>query len=119
MALSSSVYLTTVAENFQIYSVQITRKCICQTFPSCRHDLSIGSSMQKNSPINLLIKVFPPMKTFFSKRITLCTLPYLKVFGCHVKSKTKSQDVMEHGYITQIVVRSVNKSLEDIPYFSF
>ena len=32
-ALSSSVYPMMVVENFQIYSVQITGKCICETFP--------------------------------------------------------------------------------------
>ena len=29
-------------ENSQIYSVQITGKCICETFPPPLHDLIIG-----------------------------------------------------------------------------
>ena len=40
-ALSSSVSPTMFGDNFQIYSVQITGKCICET-PTPWHDLIIS-----------------------------------------------------------------------------
>ena len=39
--LFSSVSPTMARANFQIYTVQITGKCICETFPSLLHDLII------------------------------------------------------------------------------
>ena len=36
-----------------------------------------------------------------------------------LRFKVKTPDMLERGYITQIVVCNVNKSLEDVPYFSF
>ena len=54
-------------ENFQIYTVQITGKCICETFPPSLYDLIIGPHVKK-SPINLPKNVCSPMENFFKRK---------------------------------------------------
>ena len=67
-ALSTSVYPIMVGENFQIYSVQITGKCICETFPPSLHDQIIRPH-EKQSPHKFVKKkVCSPMKIFFKRK---------------------------------------------------
>ena len=63
---------TTGGENFQIYTVQITEKCICETFPPSLHDLIIRPHV-KQSPHKFAQKsLFPHEKLFKGKKV----LPY-------------------------------------------
>ena len=55
-------------ENFQIYSLQITGKCLCETFPPPLHDLTIRPPV-KQSPINLSKKICSSMESFFKKKV--------------------------------------------------
>ena len=54
------VFLPTMARaNFQIYTAQITGKCICETFPPLLHDLIIRPQV-KQTPHKISKKsVFP------------------------------------------------------------
>ena len=55
-------------ENFQIYTVQITGKCICETFPPSLHDLIIRPHV-KQSPHKFAQKsLFPHEKLFKEKK---------------------------------------------------
>ena len=54
-------------ESSQIYSVQITGKCIFETFCPPLHDLIISPHL-KHHPINLPKKVCSPMQSFFKKK---------------------------------------------------
>ena len=57
-----------VGENFQIYSVQITGKCICETFPPSLHDQIIRPH-EKQSPNKFVKKKFvPPWKSFLREK---------------------------------------------------
>ena len=52
-------------ENFQIYAVQVTGKCICETFPPSFHDLIIRPHVKQPSPYKLPKKcLFPHEKIF-------------------------------------------------------
>ena len=61
--LFSSVSLTMAGENFQIYSVQITGKCICETF--------LHQSPCKTTPHKFVEKFCSPMQTQFKKKVPL------------------------------------------------
>ena len=72
-------------EIFQIYTVQITGKCICETFPPSLHDLIIRPYV-KQSPHKFAQKsLFPDEKLFKRKKSSHTfaggdTLLYLHMF---------------------------------------
>ena len=73
-------------EIFQIYTVQITGKCICETFPPSLHDLIIRPYV-KQSPHKFAKKKFvPPSKGFLREKSPPIflgggdTIPYLHIF---------------------------------------
>ena len=70
-------------ENFQIYSVQITGKCICEAFsPFCMFR-SLGPSPCKISPINLFKKDFTPMQLHFREKVPpYCVCVCVRVCVC-------------------------------------
>ena len=60
------------SENFQIYTVQITGKCICETFPPSLHDLIIRHHV-KQSPHKFAQK-HPSWKAFLREKRSSLTL---------------------------------------------
>ena len=54
-------------ENFQIYTVQITGKCICETFPPSLHDLIIRPHV-KQCPHKFAQKSLFPHEKIFKKK---------------------------------------------------
>ena len=61
---------TMTGEDFQIYSVQVTRKCICKTFPLPYHDLIISPHVKqppKFYPKNFILSY----KAFFKKKVPI------------------------------------------------
>ena len=52
-------------ENFQIYTVQVTQKCICETFPPSFHDLIIRPHVKQPFPYTFPQEsLFPHEKLF-------------------------------------------------------
>ena len=54
-------------EIFQIYTVQITGRCICENFPPSLHDLIIRPYV-KQSPHKFAQKILFPMKSSFKRK---------------------------------------------------
>ena len=77
--LFSSVLPAMAVEHFQIYSVQITGKCICETFHFSSPLHLIIILHVKHPPINFPQKVRPAMQSFSKK--TLTPSPYFWKIG--------------------------------------
>ena len=59
------------------------------------------------------------MKSFLLGKVPPLHSLLLEGLWSMLRFKVKTPDMLERGYITQIVVCNVNKSLEDVPYFTF
>ena len=65
----SRMSTTMAGENFQIYTVQITGKWICETFPPSLHDLIIKSHVkQPLTRHKFAQKMFSPWKAFLREK---------------------------------------------------